>query len=78
VRHRQFEVAELGEQPARVAAVAPVGLAERGHALEVLVDHLVHPSTQQLCDSLTGALPIVLTPFDAFGLHGLHHSKRGW
>ena len=77
-RHVELDHAELGEQPTRVAAVAPVGMAELGHALEVLVDQLVHAAAQQLCDRLTGALPIVLAPFDALGLDGLHHPKRAW
>jgi hypothetical protein len=74
----ELDRAELGEQPTRVAAVAPVGLAELGHALEVLIDQLVHAAAQQLGDRLTGPLPIVLAPFDAVGLHGLHHRKRAW
>jgi hypothetical protein len=32
------DVAELGQQMAAIAAVAAIGLAERGHALEVLID----------------------------------------
>jgi hypothetical protein len=32
-RHLQLDHAELGEQPSRVSAVAPVGRAELGHAL---------------------------------------------
>jgi hypothetical protein len=39
-RYVQLDHAELGERPARVPAVAPVGLAEFGHAFEVLVDQL--------------------------------------
>jgi hypothetical protein len=53
-------------------------LAKLGHALEVLVDQLVHPAAQERRDRVAGALAIVLAPFDPFGLHGLHHPKRGW
>jgi hypothetical protein len=28
----------------------PIGLAELGHELEVLIDQLVHAAAQQLCD----------------------------
>jgi hypothetical protein len=72
----ELDHAELGQQVAAIAAVAPVRFAELGHALEVLVDQLVHPAAQQLGDRVAGALPIVLGPFDTFGLHGLHHPKR--
>jgi hypothetical protein len=74
----QLDVAKLGQQPARVAAVAAVGLAELGHALEVLVDQLVHPAFEQLRKRLAGRLAVVLAPFDILGLHGLQHPKRGW
>jgi hypothetical protein len=49
-----------------------------GHALEVRIDQQVHPAAQQLRDRSTGALAIVCAPFEPFGLHGLHHPKRGW
>jgi hypothetical protein len=77
-RDVELDHAELGEQPACVTAVAPIGPAELGHELEVLIDQLVHAAAPQLGDRLTGALPIVLAPFDAVGLHGLHHPKRAW
>jgi hypothetical protein len=77
-RHRQLDGAELGQQPARGAAVAAIGLAELGHALEVLLDQLVHPAFKQLGERLLGSAAIVLAPFEAFGLHGLHHRKRSW
>jgi hypothetical protein len=74
-RHVELDHAELNEQPARVTAVAPVGPAELGHALEVLVDQLAHPAFQQLGERVAGTGAIILTPFHAFGLHGLHHRK---
>src|SRR5919106_1005797 len=77
-RHRQLDVAELGEQVTAIAAVAAISLAQLGHALEVVVDQLVHPAAQQLRDRVPGALAIVRAPFDPFGLHGLHHPERGW
>ena len=36
-RHRQLDLAELGQQVAVIAAIATIGLAKLGHALEVLV-----------------------------------------
>jgi hypothetical protein len=77
-RHVQLDHAELGEQPAAIAAGAAVGLAEFRHALEVLVDQLVHAAFEQLGERIAGALAIVLAPFEAFSLHGLHHAKRCW
>jgi hypothetical protein len=76
--HRQLDGAELGQQPAAIAAVAAIGLAKLGHALEVLVDQLVHPAFKQLGERLPGSAAIVLAPFEAFHLHSLHHLKRGW
>jgi hypothetical protein len=61
---------------AAIAAVAPIRLAKLGHALEVLVDQLVHPDFEEFGHGLASALPVIFAPFDAFGLHGLHHFKR--
>jgi hypothetical protein len=77
-RHGELDLPELGQQPARVAAVPAVGVAELGHALEVLIDQLGHPAFQQLGERVTGRLAVVLAPFHALGAHGLHHPKRGW
>jgi hypothetical protein len=77
-RHGQLDIAEFGEQVAAIAAVASVGRAELGHALEVLIDQLAHPAFEQLGERMAGPGPIILAPFRALGLHGLHHPKRGW
>lgn len=77
-RHRQLEVAELGQQVAVITAVAAIRLAELGHTREMLVDQLVHPALEELGHGLPGATAIVLAPFDIFGLHRLHHPTRGW
>jgi hypothetical protein len=60
---------------AAIAAIASVSFAELGHALEVLIDQLAPPTFQQLGARLPGTGTIILTPFHAFGLHGLHHLK---
>jgi hypothetical protein len=44
-------------------------LAERGHALEVLVDQRAHAPFEELDQGLAGAVPVVLAPFDAVGVH---------
>jgi len=75
-RHRQLDVAELGQQPACVTAIAAVGLAELRHALEVLVDQLAHAAFEQVGERLAGGAAIVIAPFHAFRLHGLHHRER--
>jgi hypothetical protein len=72
----EFDVAELGQQMAVIAAVASISPAKLGHALEVVVDQLVHPAAQQLRNRLARALAIVLAPFNVLCLHGLHHPKR--
>jgi hypothetical protein len=77
-RHRQLDGAEFGQQPAAIAAVAAVGLTELRHALEVLVDQLAHAAFEQLGERMASGAAIVLAPFHAVGLHGLHHPKRGW
>jgi hypothetical protein len=77
-RHRELERAELGQQPAPIAAVAPVGLAAFGHGCEVPVDRYGHAGGEHLNHRRTSGCTVVFTPFHAFGLHGLHHSKRGW
>jgi hypothetical protein len=43
--HGEFEVAELGQQVAAIAAIASVSFAELGHALEVLIDQLAPPTS---------------------------------
>ena len=67
--------AKLGEQPAGVAAVAPVSLAELGHALEVAIDGPGHAALEQGGERIAGGAAVVLTPFHALGLHGLQHLK---
>jgi hypothetical protein len=74
----ELDHAELGEQPARVSAVAPVGRAELGHALEMAIDGLGHPTLEQLGERVAGGAAIVFAPFHVLGPHGLHHPKRGW
>jgi hypothetical protein len=74
----QLDQAELGEQPARVAAVAPVGGADLGHALEVAIDGRGHPALQQLGERVAGRLAVILAPFHALGPHGLHHRECCW
>ena len=59
-----------------MATVAPVGLTELGHALEMAVDARAHPPFQQPGERLAGGAAVVLAPFDPFGLHGLHHLER--
>jgi hypothetical protein len=77
-RHDELDLAELGEQPAPVAAVAPIGPAAFGHACEVPVDRHGHAALEQLCQRLTGGVAVVLAPFDVLRLHGLHHTERCW
>jgi hypothetical protein len=63
---------------AAIAAVASVSFAELGHALEVLVDQLAHPAFEELGERVASTGAIILAPFDALCLHGLHHPKRSW
>jgi hypothetical protein len=75
VRGAASSMAPSSVNPAAIAAVAPVGLAELGHALEVLIDQLVHAAFEQPGERVAGTGAIVLAPFHAIGLHGLHHGK---
>ena len=77
-RHRQLDRAELGQQPAPVAAVAPVGLAAFGDPLEMPVDGRGHATLEQPGQGLAGSAAVVLAPFDVLSLHGLHHAERCW
>ena len=45
-RHRQLDLAELGQQMAPIGAVAPVSLIEQGHPIEMLIDRLRHLALQ--------------------------------
>jgi hypothetical protein len=74
----ELDQTELGEQPARVAAVSSVRFAAFGHALEVAIDRLGHAAFEQLGERLPGGGPIILAPFHALGLHGLHHRECCW
>ena len=73
--HGEFEVAELGQQVAAIAAIASVSFAELGHALEVLIDQLAPPTFQRLGARLPGTGAIILAPVHALRLHGLQHLK---
>ena len=77
-RHGELDPAELGQQPASVAAVAPVGLAAFGDPLEMPIDGRGHAPLEQLGQGLAGSTAVVLAPFDVLSLHGLHHSERCW
>lgn len=71
----ELDVAELGEQVPAIAAIAPVGLAELGQALEALIEQLLHPTFEQLGERVAGTGAIILAPFHACGLHRLQHLK---
>jgi hypothetical protein len=43
----------------------PVGLAELGYALEVLVDQLAHPALEQLGERLSGTGATIRAPLHA-------------
>jgi hypothetical protein len=73
----ELDHAELSQQPARVSAVAPVGLADLGRALKVAIAGLGHPAFEQLGERLASGAAIILAPLDILGLHGLHHPTRG-
>jgi len=47
---------------AAIAAVASIGLAELGQALEVLIDQRVHPAFEELDQGLPCAVAIVFSP----------------
>jgi hypothetical protein len=63
---RQLEVAEIGQEVTVIAAVAPIGLAELGHGLEVLADH--RPCALESSTTAGESLPGVRAPFAALGL----------
>jgi len=74
-RHVQLDHPELGEQPARVSAVAAIGMAELRHALEMAIDQLAPAAFQQLGKRLPRRSTIIPAPFHAFGLDGLQHRE---
>ena len=74
--HRQFDVAELGQQMPPVAAVAPVGGVEPGHPIEMVIDGLPHLSLQDERDRAAAETTIALAPLQTLSLHALHQLKR--
>jgi hypothetical protein len=47
-RHQEFDLAPLDQQMPPIRAVTSVGLVEFGHAVEMLVDRLLHLPSQDL------------------------------
>ena len=74
-RYGQLDLAELGQQPAAVAAVAPVDLAAFGDALEMPIDGRGHAALEQLGQRLARRQAVVVAPRQIFRLHGLQHLK---
>ena len=74
-RHRQLDVAKFGQQMASIRAIAPVGLVERGHLIEMTVDRLRHLALQDRRDRLPAETPVALAPFQPLRLHRLHELK---
>jgi hypothetical protein len=58
--------------------MTPIGSPAFGHALEVPVDGLGYSGCEHIDHRRPGGRTVIVTPFHAFGLHGLHHSERGW
>ena len=75
-RDPELDLAELGHQPAAVAAVAPVGRRARRHLVEVTVDAVGHLALQNILQGRGAAMPVIIAPFDPVALHGLHHPER--
>ncbi len=71
-RHQELDVAKLGQQMARVGAVAPVGFVEHRHPVEMLVDRSLHLAAHNAGNRLPTKRPITLAPFQPLRLHALH------
>jgi radical SAM superfamily enzyme len=74
-RHQQLDLAQLGQQMPSVRAVAPVGHVKRGHAIEVIVDRLVHLPGENSGDRLAAKTAVTFAPFQTLRLHALHQLK---
>ncbi len=75
-RNAGLDLAELGHQPPVIAAVAPVGLAQALHLLQMAIDPGRHPNLQNVLQGLGAGAQVILTPFDPLRLHGLHNPER--
>jgi hypothetical protein len=62
---------ELGQQMTRIGAVAAVGYVKRGHAIEMLIDRLIHLVAQDATDRVA-AESATIAPFQPLRLHALH------
>jgi hypothetical protein len=71
-RNRQLDVAALGQQMTRIGAAAAVGYVKRGHAIEMLIDRLIHLPAQDGADPVTAESAITIAPFQPLRLHALH------
>jgi hypothetical protein len=55
-----------------VRAVAPVGLIERSHPIEMLVDRLPHLPRKDRGHGATAETAVPLAPLQSLRLHALH------
>jgi hypothetical protein len=75
-RHRQLDLAQLGQQMPPVAAVAPVGRAAPSHLLEMPVDRPRHLILHDLAQRPSRRRAVVLAPLQTLDAHRLHHLER--
>ncbi len=77
-RHPQFDVAERGQQMARVMPIAPIRSVTGLELVEIAVDRHRHLVLDDLRQGLTAERAIAFAPLQAFGLHRLHHLECHW
>ena len=61
-RHGKLDLPQLGQQMPPVGTIAPVGLIERGHPSQVLIDDLIHLATKNDGNRLAAKTAIAFTP----------------
>jgi hypothetical protein len=77
-RHPQLDVAERGQQMARVVPVAPVRGVVNPELGEMAVDCRHHLLFDDGGHRQAAQRAIAFAPLKALGLHRLHHLERHW
>ncbi len=74
-RHRDLDIAQLGQQMATIMAVAPVRLIVKLETVEPVVDRFVHAALDDRSQRLPAERTITFAPLQTISLHRLHHRE---
>lgn len=71
-RHRELDLAQLAQQIRRYEPLRRVGLIERRHPIQMLVDCVTHLAGENEGDRRAAKTTIALAPLQTLRLHCLH------